>query len=204
MSVRGRSPSPRAVDQDADMEPAGNPSARVVIITNLSRNVVETHLKTIFGFYGEIIQIDLPLYGKSGQNRGKAALEYSDSPAAQKAASHMNGGQIDGAVVKDPVCPEMVLDPALSLALVPGLARPHSAVEAQMVLAYAIPTVVAPSVEVPHLLDVTFTADALARVLHLVVGPPKIVADAHQATNAPFSLQVHVALSLPFLFIVAL
>ncbi|KAJ6599311.1 hypothetical protein DFH09DRAFT_1130720 [Mycena vulgaris] len=107
MSTRGRSVSPRAnADQDADMDvdskqPTTNkPTAKVVIITNLSRNVVETHLKTIFGFYGEIVQIDLPVYGKSGQNRGKAALEYVDPPSAQKAASHMNGGQIDGAVVK--------------------------------------------------------------------------------------------------------
>ncbi|KAK7061516.1 RNA-binding domain-containing protein [Favolaschia claudopus] len=105
MSTRGRSASPPAQDQDAPMEGdeksgTTQATAKVVIINNLSRNVVETHLKTIFGFYGEIVQIDLPLYAKSGQNRGKAALEYADPPSAQKAASHMNGGQIDGAVVK--------------------------------------------------------------------------------------------------------
>ncbi|KAJ7904274.1 hypothetical protein B0H14DRAFT_2426434 [Mycena olivaceomarginata] len=104
MSTRGRSGSPRPIDQEASMEDnkatSNKPTAKVVIITNLSRNVVETHLKTIFGFYGEIVQIDLPLYGKSGQNRGKAALEYAEPASAQKAASHMNGGQIDGAVVK--------------------------------------------------------------------------------------------------------
>jgi RNA recognition motif-containing protein len=50
---------------DVDNKPTANkPNARVVIITNLSRNVVETHLKTIFGFYGEIVQIDLPVFGK--------------------------------------------------------------------------------------------------------------------------------------------
>jgi hypothetical protein len=50
---------------DVDTKPTANkPNARVVIITNLSRNVVETHLKTIFGFYGEIVQIDLPVFGK--------------------------------------------------------------------------------------------------------------------------------------------
>jgi hypothetical protein len=40
------------------------PDAKVVIITNLTRNVVESHLQTIFGFYGHIIKIDLPLFGK--------------------------------------------------------------------------------------------------------------------------------------------
>lgn len=40
------------------------PNAKVVIITNLTRNVVEAHLQTIFGIYGQIIKIDLPLFGK--------------------------------------------------------------------------------------------------------------------------------------------
>lgn len=63
---RGRSLSPRPLrDADADMkeEISGDTKdAKVVIITNLTRNVVETHLRTIFGFYGEISKIDLPLY----------------------------------------------------------------------------------------------------------------------------------------------
>jgi RNA-binding protein with serine-rich domain 1 len=70
MSVRGRSPSPRAA-QDGDVE-MGNASpknpdkseAKVIIVTNLTRNVVEAHLNIIFGFYGQITKIDLPLYGK--------------------------------------------------------------------------------------------------------------------------------------------
>jgi hypothetical protein len=74
---RGRSPSPRHPDQpndgsDAEMrsvsppsrDDKGGTSLKVVVITNLTRNVVESHLRTIFGFYGEIKKIDLPLYGK--------------------------------------------------------------------------------------------------------------------------------------------
>jgi hypothetical protein len=38
--------------------------AKVVIVTNLTRNVVEPHLRSIFGVYGEISKIDLPLFGK--------------------------------------------------------------------------------------------------------------------------------------------
>ena len=37
---------------------------KVIIVNNLTRNVVESHLKIIFSFYGEIVKIDLPLYGK--------------------------------------------------------------------------------------------------------------------------------------------
>ena len=41
-----------------------NPDSKVVIVTNLTRNVVQEHLQTIFGFYGEIVKLDLPLFGK--------------------------------------------------------------------------------------------------------------------------------------------
>ncbi|THH23165.1 hypothetical protein EUX98_g8017 [Antrodiella citrinella] len=84
---------------DADTK-LDKPHAKVVVVTNLTRNVVESHLQTIFGFYGDITKVDLPMYGKSGQNRGRAALEYVNAAAAHKAASHMNGGQLDGAVLR--------------------------------------------------------------------------------------------------------
>ncbi|KAF8897302.1 hypothetical protein BD779DRAFT_366598 [Infundibulicybe gibba] len=104
MSTRGRSTSPKPL-HDVDMAPADNKDsekldAKVVIITGLTRNVVEFHLQTIFGFYGQITKVDLPLFGKSGQNRGKAALEYADPPSATKAQLHMDGGQLDGAILK--------------------------------------------------------------------------------------------------------
>ncbi|KAF7331816.1 RNA-binding domain-containing protein [Mycena kentingensis (nom. inval.)] len=92
MSARAMSPG-MPLDDPRD-------GPRVIVITNLTRNVAEVHLKAIFGFYGDIVQMDLPTFGKSGQNRGKAALEFTDAPSASKAASYMNGGQIDGAVVK--------------------------------------------------------------------------------------------------------
>ncbi|KAF4574752.1 hypothetical protein EYR36_006102 [Pleurotus pulmonarius] len=100
MSERGRSTSPRPL-RDAEMAvDSDKPNAKVVIVTNLTRNVVKAHLQVIFGVYGDVAKIDLPVYGKSGQNRGKAAVEYAESQAARKAASHMNGGQLDGAVLK--------------------------------------------------------------------------------------------------------
>ncbi|PPQ77706.1 hypothetical protein CVT25_011141 [Psilocybe cyanescens] len=99
---RERSTSPRLDSKDADMEidsqsPKDKSDSKVIIITNLTRNVVESHLKVIFSFYGDITKVDLPVFGKSGQNRGKAALEFADPASAHKAASHMDGGQLDGA-----------------------------------------------------------------------------------------------------------
>lgn len=107
MSPSGRSTSPQLIGSATEMDvdekfPVSDekPDAKVIIVNNLTRNVVESHLHAIFGFYGQIIKIDLPLFAKSGQNRGKAALEFEDPPAAHKAASHMDGGQLDGAVLK--------------------------------------------------------------------------------------------------------
>ena len=68
MSERGRSTSPRPIgDADVDMENGGasaKPHAKVVIVTNLTRNVVESHLQVVFGFYGQVTKIDLPVFGK--------------------------------------------------------------------------------------------------------------------------------------------
>ncbi|KAI0251312.1 hypothetical protein BJV78DRAFT_1081904, partial [Lactifluus subvellereus] len=102
MSTRGRSVSPQSRDVDVDMDKQSDtkPDAKVVVITNLTRNVVETHLQAIFGFYGEVVKIELPTYAKSGQNKGKASLEYVDAASAHTAVSHMNGGQLDGAALK--------------------------------------------------------------------------------------------------------
>lgn len=51
---------------DVDME-NGSSDAKVVVITNLTRNVVESHLQTIFGFYGTITKLDLPTFPKCAE-----------------------------------------------------------------------------------------------------------------------------------------
>ena len=70
MSTRGRSTSPHPLenhkphDGDVDMDSADNANAKVVTVTNLTRNVVESHLRAIFSFYGEIVKLDLPTFTK--------------------------------------------------------------------------------------------------------------------------------------------
>ena len=66
MSDRGRSRSPKPLhDVDVDMEHGDDKKdAKAVVVNGLSRNVAHTHIQTIFGFYGEIVKIDLPLYTK--------------------------------------------------------------------------------------------------------------------------------------------
>ncbi|KAG8852369.1 hypothetical protein FRB96_008715 [Tulasnella sp. 330] len=122
MSFRGRSQSPRVIngsdhgmDVDDDVLPVSNgdkrqsdngrdsattTAAKVIIIHNLTRNVLEVHLRGVFEHYGKIRKIDFPTYKKSGQTRGKAALEYYEPSSAEDAVTHMNNGQLDGAIVK--------------------------------------------------------------------------------------------------------
>ena len=68
MSTRGRSASPQSRDVDVDMDKQSvsedKLDAKVVVINNLTRNVVEAHLQSVFGFYGEVVKIDLPIYVK--------------------------------------------------------------------------------------------------------------------------------------------
>src|SRR5882757_6706056 len=100
MSHRGRSTSPHPLrDEDVEMDTSSNnnnnnekmdlgdsngvikPDIKVVVVTNLTRNVVQEHLQTIFGFYGEIVKLDLPLFGKclfsSFLNNGKSSFTIS-------------------------------------------------------------------------------------------------------------------------------
>ena len=73
MSTRGRSLSPRdRGGSDIEMrnasrtpEPRDTFGPKVVVISNLTKNVLVPHLKSIFGFYGDIRKVDLPTYRKS-------------------------------------------------------------------------------------------------------------------------------------------
>ena len=46
------------------MEVDTKPDAKVVVVNNLTRNVLESHLLAVFGFYGSVLKIDVPLFGK--------------------------------------------------------------------------------------------------------------------------------------------
>jgi hypothetical protein len=64
--MRSRSPSKvsdRAGEKVAENGGAGVAS-KVVIVSNLSRNIVEIHLRHIFSNYGDIRKVDLPLHHK--------------------------------------------------------------------------------------------------------------------------------------------
>merc|ERR1711977_226621 len=82
---RGRSPSPVRSTK--------------VVIEKLTKNVNEAHLREIFGQYGQIRDLDMPMNRSFNTNRGTAYILYTSETDAEAAIAHMHESQIDGAVI---------------------------------------------------------------------------------------------------------
>lgn len=81
-------------------------------VARLTRNVTEAHVQEIFGFYGSIKQVEFPIDRTVNLPKGFAYVEYGKRLDAEKARQYMDGGQIDGNVIK--VCPTIFLGIALA------------------------------------------------------------------------------------------
>ncbi|KAG0144804.1 hypothetical protein CROQUDRAFT_46772 [Cronartium quercuum f. sp. fusiforme G11] len=73
--------------------------SKIIEISKLTKNVTSRHLREIFGAYGEIRDIDLPIVRRIGSHRGTAVITFETGKAAQKAISHMDRGQLDGSLI---------------------------------------------------------------------------------------------------------
>lgn len=69
-------------------------------VANLTRNVTEAHVSEIFGLYGAIKAVELPIDRAVSLPKGFAYVEYESRADAEKARRYMDGGQIDGSTVK--------------------------------------------------------------------------------------------------------
>ncbi|KAK4124793.1 RNA-binding domain-containing protein [Parathielavia appendiculata] len=74
-------------------------SSDEIVVERLTKNVNEDHLYEIFGQYGEIEDLDLPIGRTTGLNRGTAYILYFNEDDAQSAITHMHEAQLDGAVI---------------------------------------------------------------------------------------------------------
>ncbi|KAF8708971.1 RNA recognition motif, partial [Rhizoctonia solani] len=96
---RGRSRS-RSQSRAKSRSRSRSPTTRTVFIKNLTRNIVQGHLRAVFSPYGDIRKIHMPTHQKSaGQTRGSAHVEFFDSRAAKTAVKHMHTGLLDGATL---------------------------------------------------------------------------------------------------------
>lgn len=65
-----------------------------IFVDRLTRNVHEGHIREIFGAYGHVRTV------KHHRQRGWAHVEYDEGEAARRAIHGMDGGQIDGSVIR--------------------------------------------------------------------------------------------------------
>ncbi|OJJ46332.1 hypothetical protein ASPZODRAFT_166606 [Penicilliopsis zonata CBS 506.65] len=79
--------------------PANNPKSAKVVVEKLTKNVTEAHLHEIFGSFGDIQSLELPMNRAFITNRGTAYVLYYDPADAEAAIAHMHEAQLDGAVL---------------------------------------------------------------------------------------------------------
>ena len=79
--------------------PKGQQATRLVV-GNLTRNVTEEHVREIFSPYGKLMSVDLAIDATVNLPKGYAHIEYESREDAVKAIDFMNGGQIDGNVIR--------------------------------------------------------------------------------------------------------
>ncbi|TDZ20199.1 RNA-binding protein with serine-rich domain 1 [Colletotrichum orbiculare MAFF 240422] len=104
---RSRSPSPRrngryrSESRSRSRGRSASPTVRStkIVVERLTKNINEGHLEEIFGQYGPIKDLDLPINRTYGTNRGTAYILYEHEADAEEAIAHMHEAQIDGAVI---------------------------------------------------------------------------------------------------------
>ncbi|QPC58387.1 hypothetical protein HYE67_000618 [Fusarium culmorum] len=114
---RSRSPSrSRSRGRErGDRGRSGSPPARStkIVVERLSKNINESHLQEIFGQFGRIKDLDLPMNRTFATNRGTAYILYDYEEDAEAAISHMHEAQVDGSAVNvSIVLPRRKLSPA--------------------------------------------------------------------------------------------
>ncbi len=64
------------------------------------RNVTGGHLREIFGYYGNVKNVDLKYDRKNRQSKGQATISFQTEKDAEHAMFYLDGGQIDGSEIK--------------------------------------------------------------------------------------------------------
>ncbi|RSL47724.1 hypothetical protein CEP54_013276 [Fusarium duplospermum] len=99
----------------SDRGRSGSPLAKStkIVVERLSKNINEQHLHEIFGQFGRIRDLDLPINRTFGTNRGTAYILFDYEADAEAAIAHMHEAQVDGATINvSIVLPRRKLSPA--------------------------------------------------------------------------------------------
>ncbi|KAJ5300561.1 ATP12 ATPase F1F0-assembly protein [Penicillium atrosanguineum] len=92
---------------------AGDATVAGIVVEKLTKNVTENHIREVFGSFGDIEYLDLPMNRSFMTNRGTAYILYYDPADAEAAIAHMHEAQLDGAI----------LNVSIAMAVAPDLAR---------------------------------------------------------------------------------
>ncbi|CAI6340480.1 unnamed protein product [Periconia digitata] len=94
LTPRGRRGSYSRSAGRMSLSPA--PRSAKIIVEQLTKNVNEDHLHEIFGHYGPIKDLQLPLNPAFRVNRGTAFIVYDEIEDAEKAIASMHLAELDG------------------------------------------------------------------------------------------------------------
>ena len=67
-----------------------------IFVGNLSYQTTQDELQTAFSAYGGVERVNIVTDRDTGQPRGFAFVEMTDSKAAQAAIAHLNGAELHG------------------------------------------------------------------------------------------------------------
>ncbi|KAI2610494.1 RNA-binding domain-containing protein [Hypoxylon sp. NC1633] len=70
-----------------------------IVVEKLTKTVNEDHLREIFGQYGPIRDLDMPMNRQYNTNRGTAYILYVHEADAEAAIAHMHEAVLDGTVI---------------------------------------------------------------------------------------------------------
>ncbi len=71
-----------------------------IYVSNLSFNVQDEDLREFFAPYGEVTSATVINDKITGKSRGFGFVEMSDTAAAQKAITDLNGGVVEGRTIR--------------------------------------------------------------------------------------------------------
>jgi RNA recognition motif-containing protein len=71
-----------------------------IYVSNLSFNVQDEDLREFFAPYGEVTSAKIINDRESGTSRGFGFVEMTDEAAAKKAIAELDGGTVEGRVIK--------------------------------------------------------------------------------------------------------
>ncbi|CEP10940.1 hypothetical protein [Parasitella parasitica] len=113
-SAYSRSPSPRParsrsrspLRRSSRSRSASPEHLHSILVTNLTRNVKEDHIREIFGEFGKISYLEFPINKLLKTNKGKAYIDFETQDDADKAISYMDNAQLDGKRIACVVAPK--------------------------------------------------------------------------------------------------